>query len=283
MASSLLDPNETFASLSESIGLDNRLRKAVQRLGHVRPTLVQSKCLPLAITSGRDLLVRATTGSGKTLAYCLPLLQKILHNKEVSDASNRNHPSGVRAVVLVPTRELCSQVHKTLQSLIYYCDDVVSVAVLTSARSSSGGNGDDRKKAQQELTRQKAMLRDRPDVIVATPAGLLTHIRNGDVQLKESMDTLVVDEADLVLSFGAFEEIEIQHLCEAKEGRIYLFSHNFTRPPYRLFRRYIGNHKVHAKDSSGISNVSYSLRRTQFFEKGGSAFACCSEIGTRRP
>lgn len=63
----LLDPNETFASLTESVGLDVRLRKAVQRLGHVRPTLVQSKCLPLAITSGRDLLVRAKTGSGKTL------------------------------------------------------------------------------------------------------------------------------------------------------------------------------------------------------------------------
>jgi ATP-dependent RNA helicase DDX56/DBP9 len=61
---SLLDQSETFASLAESIGLDVRLRKAVQRLGHVRPTLVQSKCLPLAVTSGRDLLVRAKTGSG---------------------------------------------------------------------------------------------------------------------------------------------------------------------------------------------------------------------------
>lgn len=190
MASSILDPNETFASLTESVGLDNRLRKAVQRLGHVRPTLVQSKCLPLAITSGRDLLVRAKTGSGKTLAYCLPLLQKILRSSEAS-----NHAPGVRAVILVPTRELCSQVFRTLQSLVYYCDEVVSLAVLSATR----GRGT---KAQQDLARQKAMLRDRPDVIVATPAGLLTHIRNGDVELKETMETLVVDEADLVLSFG---------------------------------------------------------------------------------
>lgn len=190
MASSILDPNETFASLTESVGLDNRLRKAVQRLGHVRPTLVQSKCLPLAITSGRDLLVRAKTGSGKTLAYCLPLLQKILRSSETS-----NHAPGVRAVILVPTRELCSQVFRTLQSLVYYCDEVVSLAVLSATR----GRGT---KAQQDLARQKAMLRDRPDVIVATPAGLLTHIRNGDVELKETMETLVVDEADLVLSFG---------------------------------------------------------------------------------
>ena len=59
----LLDQSETFSSLAENVGLDLRLRKAVQRLGHIRPTLVQSKCLPLAMTSGRDLLVRAKTGS----------------------------------------------------------------------------------------------------------------------------------------------------------------------------------------------------------------------------
>jgi ATP-dependent RNA helicase DDX56/DBP9 len=204
MASSILDPNESFASLTESVGLDNRLRKAVQRLGHVRPTMVQAKCLPLAITSGRDLLVRAKTGSGKTLAYCLPLLQKILQKKLSATSSDNNATNpGVRAVVLVPTRELCSQVYKTLQSLTYYCDEVVSLAVLSATR---GGRASG-EKGQQELARQKAMLRDRPDVIVATPAGLLTHIRNGDVTLKESMETLVVDEADLVLSFGYKDDI----------------------------------------------------------------------------
>lgn len=59
---SLLDPELTFAALAEATGLDFRLRKAVSRLGHIRPTLVQSKCLPLAISSGRDLMVRAKTG-----------------------------------------------------------------------------------------------------------------------------------------------------------------------------------------------------------------------------
>lgn len=187
----LLDPNETFASLTESIGIDVRLKKAVQRLGHVRPTLVQSKCLPLAITSGRDLLVRAKTGSGKTLAYCLPLLQKIIQAKN----DDANMDAAIRAVVLVPTKELCSQVYATIQSLVYYCDDVISAAILSASRTKG-------KKGQQDLARQTAMLRDSPDVIVATPAGLLAHIRNGDVNLKESVESLVVDEADLVLSFG---------------------------------------------------------------------------------
>jgi ATP-dependent RNA helicase DDX56/DBP9 len=188
---SLLDPSLTFTSLADSVGLDIRLRKAVSRLGLVRPTLVQSKCLPLALSSGRDLLVRARTGSGKTLAYCLPLLQKILQGG-LSDS--------VRALVLVPTRELCTQVNNTMQSLIYYCDEAVSVAVLSSGRSG-------REKDKQELARQEAMLRDRPDVIVATPAGVLKHIRSGVLNLKASVETLVVDEADLVLSFGYANDI----------------------------------------------------------------------------
>lgn len=188
---SLLDPQDTFATLCTTVGLDIRLRKGLSRLGYVRPTLVQSKCLPLAITSGRDLLVRARTGSGKTLAYCLPILHNILSKEENDDGDGF-----VKAVILVPTRELCTQVTNTLTSLIYYCDEVVSVATLFSGKNSS----------ETSLVQQEAMLRDRPDVLVSTPAGLLAHIkRDGSLlktTLKESVDSLVVDEADLVLSFG---------------------------------------------------------------------------------
>ena len=207
--SDILDPSDTFATLCTTVGLDVRLRKALSRLGYVRPTLVQSRSLPLAVTSGRDLLVRARTGSGKTLAYCLPLLHKILSLK--SDGGSSGALGGedddddaddhfVRAVVLVPTRELCSQVQKTLTELTYYCDDVISSVVL-SAGSGAGSQGK-KKESKKELAKQEAMLRDRPDVVVSTPAGLLTHIRSGALVLKKSVQSLVVDEADLVLSYG---------------------------------------------------------------------------------
>jgi len=167
-------------------------------MGHARPTLVQAKCLPLAIDSGRDVLVRARTGSGKTLAYCLPLLQKILRNN--SDGRSNSADKGVGAIILVPTRELCDQVRATLDSLTYYCDDVVSNVVLFAGRG--------RKEARHERERQEAALRDRPDVVVATPAGLLVHLRSGALGgLKRSVETLVVDEADLVLSFGYSNDI----------------------------------------------------------------------------
>ena len=189
----LLDPDDTFQSLSVKVGLDQRLRKAISRLGYVKPTLVQSKCLPLALSSGRDLLVRAKTGSGKTLAYAIPLLHKLL----VRDESKR---SSVGAVILVPTRELCFQVQKTIQALTYYCDEVLSLAVLSVGQARG-------ETSKHELQWQESMLRDNPSVLVATPAGLLRHIRSGKVSLESSVETLVVDEADLVLSFGYSNEI----------------------------------------------------------------------------
>lgn len=212
---SLLDPQDTFATLCTTVGLDIRLRKGLSRLGFVRPTLVQSKCLPLAVTSGRDLLVRARTGSGKTLAYCLPILHKILSN----GGENRGDEIGfVKAVILVPTRELCTQVTKTLNSLIYYCDDIISVAALFSSNNSS----------EAGLAQQQAMLRDRPDIIVSTPAGLLAHIkRQGNslkTSLKHSVESLVVDEADLVLSFGELHYLN--NLC-ISAPREYILNHYF--------------------------------------------------------
>jgi ATP-dependent RNA helicase DDX56/DBP9 len=231
-----LDAEETFASLAESVGLDVRLRKAVMRLGHIRPTLVQSKCLPLAISSGRDLLVRARTGSGKTLAYCLPVLQKVIQRKNADDGqrfmSSGGHVAStaaaaaggrrcsVGAIILVPTRELCTQVYKTLQQLTYYCDDIVSIAVLSvglgGSAAAAASQQQHKNKNNDELERQEAMLRDQPDVIVATPNALLTHIRRSNnsrngkcptLDLKSSVETLVVDEADLILSFGYSNDI----------------------------------------------------------------------------
>lgn len=198
---SLLDPGDTFATLCAAVGLDNRLRKGLSRLGYIRPTLVQSKCLPLAITSGRDLLVRARTGSGKTLAYCLPMLQKVLM-ENASDGNKAMNDGGfVKGVILVPTRELCTQVSNTINSLIYYCEDEITIATLFSGKNSS----------ETSMKQQEALLRDRPDIIVSTPSGLLDHIKRENSLLKDtlkhSVKTLVVDEADLVLSFGYANDV----------------------------------------------------------------------------
>jgi len=214
MSTQLLDQNQTFPTLCTSIGIDARIRKSLSRLNYVHPTLVQSKSIPLALTSGRDLLVRARTGSGKTLAYCIPVIQKILGKKsllaergeeedeEVDDEEDENGEGGggtaVKGVILVPTRELCNQVAQVLDDLTYYCADQIKVVVLSSSSNSK------KKKGGESALQQEALLRDRPDIVVATPAGLVTHVRSGKLNLKRSVETLVVDEADLILSFGEF-------------------------------------------------------------------------------
>lgn len=106
MQESLIDDAERF----ESMEIDARILRALSKLGYEKPTLVQSKAIPLAM-SGKDIIARARTGSGKTCAYCVPILQKLLVNPG----------NGIKSVILVPTKELAEQVTRQLQTLILYC------------------------------------------------------------------------------------------------------------------------------------------------------------------
>ncbi|KAG7387502.1 putative ATP-dependent RNA helicase ddx56 [Phytophthora pseudosyringae] len=180
----LLDGQKPFAECE--FGLDRRLTKAVAKMRFVHATLVQVHCIPLAL-QGKDLLVRARTGSGKTAAFALPLLHKILQHKQDAPASE----PAVRALVLVPTKELVEQTRRHMTELMYYCQDTVSLLAL-------GG---------QSMSAQQALLRDAPDVLVATPGRLVAHLEAGNLTLKDSVQTVVIDEADLVLSFGYGEDI----------------------------------------------------------------------------
>ncbi|XP_067340270.1 probable ATP-dependent RNA helicase DDX56 isoform X2 [Channa argus] len=107
------------------LGLDDRLLKAVEDLGWSQPTLIQEKAIPLAL-EGKDLLARARTGSGKTAAYAVPVIQRILASKQ----SVREQD--VRALILVPTKELGQQVQTMMRQLSAYCSRDVRVADISS-------------------------------------------------------------------------------------------------------------------------------------------------------
>lgn len=143
----LLDSEQSFQAFSNII--DSRILRALADLGFARPTLIQSKAIPLAL-EGRDILARARTGSGKTAAYCIPVVQKILNSKTVCTRKLTgkvvlsshtcykigNAQQATRAVILVPTRELADQVTKYLKGLLAYCEkDVTAVNI---AGGSSG-------------------------------------------------------------------------------------------------------------------------------------------------
>jgi len=173
-------------------GVDERLIRAAAALGWGAPTLVQSAAVPRAI-AGKDVLVHARTGAGKTGAYAIPLLQKLLRGKLASATAA---PAAARAVVLVPTRELAAQTKKAVLELCKYCRDAVTVTVITTA---AGGTS------------------TTADVVVGTPAAVAAALARhaagaaGAGSAAEAhaasldgshVETLVVDEADLVLSYG---------------------------------------------------------------------------------
>ncbi|KAF7983361.1 hypothetical protein HWV62_22343 [Athelia sp. TMB] len=158
-------------------------------MGFARPTLVQSKAIPLALES-RDILARARTGSGKTAAYCIPVVQKILTTK-ASLGEDDSSRSATRCMILVPTRELSEQVSAVLRGLLAYCDKDVVIANVASG-------------ATTHL--QRALLADNPDIVIATPSRALGLLQSKALVLS-ALDSLVIDEADLILSYGHDEDI----------------------------------------------------------------------------
>ncbi|KGN48639.1 DEAD-box ATP-dependent RNA helicase 16 [Cucumis sativus] len=173
----------------EELGLDPRLVRALIKKEIQKPTPIQHVAIPL-ILEGKDVVARAKTGSGKTFAYLLPLLQKLF------TGSSTKKKSGPSAVVLVPTRELSQQVYKEISSLIETCRVQVKVAQLTSSMSHSD---------------LRTALAGPPDIIVATPACIPKCLSAGVLQptsINESLEILVLDEADLLLSYGYEDDIK---------------------------------------------------------------------------
>lgn len=168
------------------MGLDDRLLKAISQLGWSEPTPIQEKAIPLAI-DGKDILARARTGSGKTAAFCIPVIQKILTAKQTSSTEQC-----VKALVLTPTKELCHQAYKNLMDLTSSCSREVKVLDISP---------------QVPLPTQKPMLMEKPDIIVATPTRALAHIKAGNLDLRQSLELLIIDEADLLFSFGYEDDV----------------------------------------------------------------------------
>ncbi|MEE4461564.1 DEAD/DEAH box helicase [Azotobacter chroococcum] len=185
----------TFASL----GLIEPLLRTLPVLGYILPTPVQRQAIP-ALLAGRDLLVAAQTGSGKTAGFALPVLQRLtLEGPPVAANS-------VRALVLVPTRELAEQVHGSIRACGMELPLRTAVAY--------GG---------VSINPQMMMLRPGLDVLVATPGRLLDLYRQNAVRF-DRLQILVLDEADRMLDMGFAEDM--QRLVEecANRRQTLLFS-----------------------------------------------------------
>ncbi|QKZ06893.1 DEAD/DEAH box helicase [Pseudomonas eucalypticola] len=189
----------TFATL----GLIEPLLRALETLGYQTPTPVQAQAIP-AVLAGRDLMAAAQTGTGKTAGFALPMLQRLtMEGPKV--ASNC-----VRALVLVPTRELAEQVHASIRE---YGEHVP-----LSTYAVYGG---------VSINPQMMKLRKGIDLLVATPGRLLDLYRQNAVKFNQ-LETLVLDEADRMLDLGFAEELRDIYAALPKKRQTLLFSATFS-------------------------------------------------------
>jgi len=167
----------------DALGLTPTLVRAVGVLGFATPTAVQAQAIP-PVLQGQDVCVKAQTGSGKTVAFALPLLQRLQSQPAPSTRS-------VRALVLVPTRELAAQVGGVARGLAQQLPQPPRVAVLFGGVS---------------INPQMMGLRGGADLVVATPGRLLDLVAHNALDLSQ-VAMLVLDEADHLLGPGFADEI----------------------------------------------------------------------------
>ncbi|KAK9719601.1 nucleolar DEAD-box protein required for synthesis of 60S ribosomal subunit [Basidiobolus ranarum] len=189
---------ESFASMN----LSRPIMKGLSNIGFVKPTPIQAKTVPVALL-GKDICGGAVTGSGKTGAFIVPVLERLLYRPRQNAA--------IRVLVLCPTRELAIQCHSVATKLAQFTDIDFCLCI--------GG---------LSLKVQEATLKQRPDVVIATPGRLIDHIHNSPSFTLDQIEILIMDEADRMLEDGFTAELtEIVNNCP-KARQTMLFSATMT-------------------------------------------------------
>ena len=201
------------------LNLAPALARAVAEMGYESMTPIQAQAIPVVLT-GRDVMGAAQTGTGKTAAFSLPLLQRLLKHENASTSPAR-HP--VRALVLLPTRELADQV----------AQQVKLYAKHTQLRSTVVFGGIDMKP-------QTAELKKGVEVLVATPGRLLDHIEAKNAVLNQ-VEYVVLDEADRMLDIGFLPDLQRILSYLPKQRTTLLFSATFSPEIKKLAASYLND------------------------------------------
>ncbi|MBT3321007.1 MAG: DEAD/DEAH box helicase [Anaerolineae bacterium] len=193
------------------LNLRPEIMEALEKRGYTEPSPIQAQMIPIMMT-GVDVIGQAQTGTGKTAAFALPILQNLI--------TGQRKP---QALILSPTRELAMQVAKSMESYGAY----TSVRVLSIYGGSSYG-------------RQISALKRGVDVVVGTPGRLLDLLKKKSLDLSE-VRTLVLDEADEMLSMGFIDDIETILDATAQRRQVALFSATMPNRMGQLAKKYLNN------------------------------------------
>ena len=196
----------------EEMGLSEEIQKAVRYMGFEEASPIQAKAIP-AMISGIDLIGQAQTGTGKTAAFGIPLLQKI-------DPDSKK----LQAIALCPTRELAIQVSEEFRKLLKYKDNIRVLPIY-------GG---------QPIDRQIAALRKGTQVVIGTPGRVMDHMRRRTIKA-ETVQMMVLDEADEMLDMGFREDIETILAKIPEEHQTLLFSATLSPEILDITKRFQKN------------------------------------------
>ncbi len=190
----------------DELNLAAAILKAVREEGYETPTAIQAQAIPLVL-AGHDLLGGAQTGTGKTAAFTLPMLHRLTMSRS---AQNKFGGTGIRALVLTPTRELAAQVEESIRTYGKYLQ-LTSTVIF-------GGVG---------MNPQISKLKKGVDILVATPGRLLDLQQQGMLDLGQ-VQMLVLDEADRMLDMGFIHDVKKVLALVPKEKQSLLFSATFS-------------------------------------------------------
>ncbi|KAL5599422.1 hypothetical protein FOVSG1_007234 [Fusarium oxysporum f. sp. vasinfectum] len=198
------------ASSFQAMSLSRPILRGLATVGFSKPTPIQAKSIPIALM-GKDLVGGAVTGSGKTGAFIVPILERLLYRPKKIPTT--------RVVVLTPTRELAIQCHAVATKLAAFTDIKFTLAV--------GG---------LSLKAQEVELKLRPDVIIATPGRFIDHMRNSASFSVDTVEIMVLDEADRMLEDGFADELNEILTTLPKSRQTMLFSATMTSTVDRLIK-----------------------------------------------
>ncbi|KAI9758695.1 MAG: nucleolar DEAD-box protein required for synthesis of 60S ribosomal subunit [Candelina submexicana] len=194
----------------QSMSLSRPILRGLASVGFSEPTPIQTKTVPVALL-GKDVVGGAVTGSGKTAAFVIPILERLLYRPKKIPTS--------RVAILMPTRELAVQCFNVAKKLASFTD--ITFCQLVGGFS---------------LREQENILRTRPDVIIATPGRFIDHMRNSASFTVDTLEILVLDEADRMLEDGFADELNEILTTIPKSRQTMLFSATMTSSVDKLIR-----------------------------------------------
>ena len=193
----------------DELELSAEVLKAIELLGFEEATPIQSQSIPL-LMDGKDVLAQSPTGTGKTFAFGIPIIERL-----------QNAGGAVQVLILCPTRELVLQTTEELKTLSQFKHGIDIVPIY-------GG---------QQIERQMAALRKRPQIIVATPGRMMDHLDRKTINIRE-LKAVVLDEADEMLNMGFREDIDSILSTTPTDKQMILFAATLSREIMEIANKY---------------------------------------------